>query len=410
MKINWGTGIVIAFALFITFILYFVFKVQSDNKYDNELVTEDYYKKEALVQGNIEKQENAKTLVNKVTIKNITRYITLMSNNVLYLIKPSTYISDDTEFYLNILSQNIDSIVKDPLSFINERLRYYGIDSEVKEYSINLNATDNFIKLYYSVDISNNEKYTLILTYDILNNRWFEEDTCSFGKPHQIYLLDSTTKYEMLTEMNDQLFITYQTDKYKMAMMDSFGQSYYDLNYFNSHPIQYYIDSGYLKLNEHLKKRFKTLQINMKNIDSKQILFSYNFTIDDMQFENNFEPSYITNEESTLIEVRKIKEIELEIANKLLKETDLRKLKDLKEQLNFMKDLEIEEKKAVISEIGNLENFFLDFSNLETGDIITVKQQLLGLGRLPRIRMSFTSKNRFYILSFGLIYSEHGGK
>ena len=70
MKINWGTGIVIAFALFITFILYFVFKVQSDNKYDNELVTEDYYKKEALVQGNIEKQENAKTLVNKVTIKN----------------------------------------------------------------------------------------------------------------------------------------------------------------------------------------------------------------------------------------------------------------------------------------------------------------------------------------------------
>jgi hypothetical protein len=70
MKINWGTGIVIAFALFITFILYFVFKVQSDIKYDNELVTEDYYKKETLVQGNIEKQENAKTLVNKVTIEN----------------------------------------------------------------------------------------------------------------------------------------------------------------------------------------------------------------------------------------------------------------------------------------------------------------------------------------------------
>ena len=48
MKINWGTGIVIAFALFMSFILYFVFKVQSDSKYDNELVTEDYYKKEAI--------------------------------------------------------------------------------------------------------------------------------------------------------------------------------------------------------------------------------------------------------------------------------------------------------------------------------------------------------------------------
>ena len=41
MKINWGTGIVIAFALFISFILYFVFSVQSNSKYDNELVVEE---------------------------------------------------------------------------------------------------------------------------------------------------------------------------------------------------------------------------------------------------------------------------------------------------------------------------------------------------------------------------------
>ena len=46
MKFNWGTGIVIAFALFMTFILSYVFKVQSNDKYDHELVVEDYYKKE----------------------------------------------------------------------------------------------------------------------------------------------------------------------------------------------------------------------------------------------------------------------------------------------------------------------------------------------------------------------------
>ena len=69
MKINWGTGIVIAFGLFIIFILSFVYKVQSNQKYDNELVTKDYYKKEALVQGDIEKQENANALTNKVTIE-----------------------------------------------------------------------------------------------------------------------------------------------------------------------------------------------------------------------------------------------------------------------------------------------------------------------------------------------------
>lgn len=70
MKFNWGTGIVIAFALFMTFILSYVYKVQSNDKYDHELVVEDYYKKEALVQGDIEKQENAKALTNKVTIEN----------------------------------------------------------------------------------------------------------------------------------------------------------------------------------------------------------------------------------------------------------------------------------------------------------------------------------------------------
>lgn len=347
---------------------------------------------------------------NKVTIKNITRYITLLSNNVLYLIKPSTYISDDTEFYLNILSQNIDGIVRDPLTFINERIQYFGINEEATSYDLNLNATDNYVKLYYSTKFEDLKQYTLILTYDILNNRWYEDDTISFGKPHQIYLLDSTTKYEMLTEMNNQLFITYQTDKYKMLMMDKYSQSYYDKNFFGDFPIEYFIDSGYLKLNEHLKKRFKTLQINMKNIDSKEILFSYNFTIDDKQFENNFEPFYTTNESDVIIEVSKLKEIELDLNRRLSTEKSKKMLEELKDKLYFMKDIESSYKKDLISDIGTLENFFLDFSNLQTGDIITVKQHLLGVGRLPRVRMNFSSKNKFYILSFGIIYSEHGGK
>jgi hypothetical protein len=71
MKINWGTGILIAFGLFITFILYFVFKVQSDSKYDNELVTEDYYQKEQEVEGNIEKEQNANHLDQRVTISKV---------------------------------------------------------------------------------------------------------------------------------------------------------------------------------------------------------------------------------------------------------------------------------------------------------------------------------------------------
>lgn len=75
MKFNWGTGIVIAFALFMTFILSYVFKVQSNDKYDHELVVEDYYKKEATVQEDINRQQNASALVNKVIIEKTTEGI-----------------------------------------------------------------------------------------------------------------------------------------------------------------------------------------------------------------------------------------------------------------------------------------------------------------------------------------------
>jgi hypothetical protein len=68
MKINWGKGIVIAIVLFMSFILYFVIKVQSDSKYDNELVTKEYYKKEKLVQSTIESINNANNLSEKVSI------------------------------------------------------------------------------------------------------------------------------------------------------------------------------------------------------------------------------------------------------------------------------------------------------------------------------------------------------
>lgn len=75
IKINWGTAIVIAFALFISFILFFVFSVQSDSKYDNELVNEEYYKEEATVQNDINSEQNANALSLKLTIENTAKGI-----------------------------------------------------------------------------------------------------------------------------------------------------------------------------------------------------------------------------------------------------------------------------------------------------------------------------------------------
>ena len=54
MKINWGTGIVIAFVAFICFILYFVVRMSMDDRANHDLVTNDYYKQELAYQKEID--------------------------------------------------------------------------------------------------------------------------------------------------------------------------------------------------------------------------------------------------------------------------------------------------------------------------------------------------------------------
>ncbi len=60
MRINWGKAIVLAFVIFIAFILYFVIRVSTDSSYEHEMVTEDYYKKELEFQQEIDLEKNTK--------------------------------------------------------------------------------------------------------------------------------------------------------------------------------------------------------------------------------------------------------------------------------------------------------------------------------------------------------------
>ncbi|WP_271393896.1 FixH family protein [Aequorivita sinensis] len=66
MKINWGTGLVIGMVLFISFILFFVIKISTQDKYDFDLVTEDYYQKELVFQKEMDDQTNSHSLKSKV--------------------------------------------------------------------------------------------------------------------------------------------------------------------------------------------------------------------------------------------------------------------------------------------------------------------------------------------------------
>ncbi|MGB6154102.1 MAG: FixH family protein [Pricia sp.] len=61
MKLNWGTSIVIAFMLFISFILFFVVRMSTDYRAEHDLVTEDYYKATIEYQEEIDAEQNANT-------------------------------------------------------------------------------------------------------------------------------------------------------------------------------------------------------------------------------------------------------------------------------------------------------------------------------------------------------------
>ena len=59
MKFNWGTGIVLAFIGFISFVMYFVIRMNTEDRAYHELVTQEYYKRELAYQNEIDAEKNA---------------------------------------------------------------------------------------------------------------------------------------------------------------------------------------------------------------------------------------------------------------------------------------------------------------------------------------------------------------
>lgn len=81
MKFNWGTGVVLAFVAFITFIMYFIITMNVNEKYNHDLVTEDYYKEELNYQSAIDKETNGKALKENITLKKTDEGLVLIFPN-----------------------------------------------------------------------------------------------------------------------------------------------------------------------------------------------------------------------------------------------------------------------------------------------------------------------------------------
>ena len=68
MKLNWGTSIVIAFILFIGFIMVMVVQMLSDKALEHDLVVESYYQKELSFQDDLDSAQKAADLKQNVDI------------------------------------------------------------------------------------------------------------------------------------------------------------------------------------------------------------------------------------------------------------------------------------------------------------------------------------------------------
>lgn len=85
MKFNWGTGLAIWLALFIVFILYFVIRISTEDKYDYDLVTEEYYQKEMVFQQEIDAEENSNSLDGYITGEKVAEgWLLTFPNNIDY--------------------------------------------------------------------------------------------------------------------------------------------------------------------------------------------------------------------------------------------------------------------------------------------------------------------------------------
>ena len=114
MKINWGTGIVIAFIVFIGFIMFLVISMMTDDAFNYDLVTEEYYKEELAFQEEIDAETNASLLSENIVINRVDEGLLVIFpknfefdkiEGTIFVYRPSNK-SLDFNISLNKLSSN----------------------------------------------------------------------------------------------------------------------------------------------------------------------------------------------------------------------------------------------------------------------------------------------------------------
>ena len=68
IKINWGTGIVIAIVSFMSFIIFLVVSMTTNQEFNHDLVVEEYYKQELSFQDQLNWETNSQNLIRNIVV------------------------------------------------------------------------------------------------------------------------------------------------------------------------------------------------------------------------------------------------------------------------------------------------------------------------------------------------------
>ena len=306
----------------------------------------------------------------------------------MYLIKPSVMIDDETRFTLKYFNKSVNDVLQNYDKYINERLLNYNIDHEITKDDVKVRAlvSINFIKIFYSVP----GYITYILIYDVINNRYYIYDTITF-----------TEVIEPLYVESGELYITKSTQDgvgtIQLTMPYTELSSNCDMtiiNNFNQAAISCLMDTGNLNLNNHLRKRFRDLQVVFKNLSATQVLYNVETTIDDIVDH----PFY--DEEVQVIDVdgtAYYMTVQKTTNNDLIELVDANQISDTATNAFLY---------ALDQGLFENHNILLDLSNYNSSKLITHRSSILGMGKVVRLKLQFISKGKYKVQRFGIIYKE----
>jgi hypothetical protein len=272
----------------------------------------------------------------------------------LYLIKPNTMINSDTRFSLQLINSSANDFLLNYDEYINERLQRYGLEPCTREdVQIDAALTINVIRIYYTVA----HKITVVLNYDIINNRYYLYDTIGFSNICAKMFIDG--EEVLINKEHGNMLITRKAN------------TYYDVNVlsdFKPLPIHTLMDTGTINLNNHLRKRFRDLRVTFKNIDAQNIYYNVKTYVDGITIRTMYD---------TMLDVQDI--------NGQKVYTD----------------------KVITNAVDVANNtLLLDFKNYLSNVFITHRTNILGVGKTLRLCLETVAKGNYKIYGYSIVYKE----